>query len=332
MATSDAFRELLAGAIRTVAPATWTEPEDLVRMGRESLIADEYGDARILPSEGTLRLHGGGVVGHAVDLDEVGFISAQWQRAVTAMGAALEGVATARGQVPADIRSRTRLSLVAAPGTGSVVLNIAPKSAPLPEVAPDGAVPLIDAPHPLADRASSRLIGLLSEAGSATAETTDAITGEFRDLGPRVASALQGLATRLAASDISLDVAWREPEAPTVRASLNSSQARWLREFIEGRELDASTDELEGTVVTVSNRERWLVETELGPERVVASKLGLGDVRRVRSGDNVRLRVRTTTRTQPDGTNRVRREAIEIMDVTQPEDDLENGDMPVAEE
>lgn len=88
-----------------------------------------------------------------------------------------------------------------------MILNIAPKSAPLPEMAPDSAVPLMDVPQTLAGRASSRLMGLLSEAASASPDTTDAMTTQIRDLGPRVASALQGLATKLAASEISLDAA-----------------------------------------------------------------------------------------------------------------------------
>lgn len=84
-------------------------------------------------------------------------------------------------------------------------------------------------------------------------------------------------------------------------------------------------------MVTVSNRERWLVETELGPKRIAASKFELNDVRRVRSGDTVRLRVRTTIRTQPDGTNGIRREAIQIIDVAQPELELENDAPDVGE-
>jgi len=319
MATSDAFRELLARAARPLPAATWSEPEDLVRLGRESLVADEHGDARVLASDGTLRLHGPGVVGHAVDLEEAGAISTLWQRAVTAVGAAIDGVTTARGKVRADIRARTRLSLVAAPGLGSVVLSIAPKSPPLLEVAPDGAKPLVDVPRPLADQASVRLVELLAEAATATPETTETVSSHFRDLGPRVASALQGLSSTLADGEISLDVAWREPEAPTARASLSASQARWLKEFIEGRELDASIDDLEGVAVTVSNKERWLVETELGPERIVASELTLDEVRRVQPGDTVQLRVRTTTRTQADGTTRTRREALEVLDVIQPD-------------
>lgn len=326
MATSDGFRALLARATREIPPATWQEPADLVRYSQESLVADEHGDARVLRSAGSLRLHGDGVDEHSVDLDEVGKISVLWQKSVTSMGAALEDIRSARGPLPAGIVRKTRLQLTSSPGPGSVVLRIAPRADPLAETEPEGARPLVGGKRPLADRASETLLSLFQEVAGADASSVDGISLRLRELGPRVASSLQALATALTNADIALDATWREPGAPTRRAAWSTSDARWIRDFIEGRELDAAVETFTGVAATVSNRERWLIETEEGAEKVVASALGLEDVRRVRSGDTVSLRVRTTTKTQPDGTTRTRREAIALLDVQPPGTALTGGD------
>ena len=319
MAIPEGFRALLGRAVRELPQATWVEPGDLVRYGQELMASEEHGDARVLRSTGTIRLHGAGVEDHAIDLDQVGAISMLWQRAVTSFGAALEEVRTSRGKLPDSITRRTRLRLTASPGEGSVVLRIAPRANPLSEVEPDGLRPLIGVPRPLADRASDALLDVFRQVSEPGAESAELVSQRLRVLGPRASSSLQALAAALSEADIALDAAWREPGASTSRASCSVGDSRWLRSFIEGRELDATFDVFSGTVATVSNRERWLVETEEGLEKVVASALENDDVRRVRSGDFVTLRVRTTMRTQPDGTVRTKREALDIIEVLSPD-------------
>lgn len=325
MASSDGFRLLLARSKRDLPPATWEAPEDLVRYGLESIAADEAGDARVLRSSGDLRLHGDGVEGHSIDLEDVGSITTEWQRSVTSVGASLEGIQSSRGKVPHYVRTLTRLRLTSAPGQGSVVLHVSPRSNPLGETEPGGVRPLVDHVRPLADRSSDALIALLASVGDTAIHDADDLSARIREFGPRVASAVHALAKSLSDARVALDVAWREPDAPTRRASLTEFDARWLQRFIEARELTTEIEPFGGIAATVSDRERWLIETREGVEKVVATQLGIEDTRRVRTGDYVLLRVLTKTTTQPDGTVTVRREALELLDVKSPGELTENA-------
>lgn len=318
MASSDGFRALLARANMEVPPATWEQPEDLVRYGLESIAADEAGDARVLRSSGDLRLHGNGVADHSIDLDDVGSITIEWQRSVTAIGAALLDVRSSRGRVPHHIWSRTRLRLTSAPGPGSIVLHVAPKADPLDEVEPEGARPLLQQTRPLADQSSDALIGLLAMVQRGKLEDAERLSARILKFGPRVASSVHALAKSLTDADVALDATWREPGEPTRRATLTATDARWLQLFIEMRELTTEIESFSGTAATVSDRERWLIETAEGVERVIATQLSHESVRRVRPGDAVTLRVLTRTTTLSDGSVSVRREALELLDVSPP--------------
>lgn len=169
---------------------------------------------------------------------------------------------------------------------------------------------------------------ILSQIAGVDLEDTDAIGARLREFGPRVASSLRNLATVLVESDIELDAAWRD--APTRHASWNVHQARWAKDFIEGRDLDSDEEDVHGLAVTVSNRERWLLETPERAEKVAVADLSLEDVRRVRPGDMVALRVRTTTRVQPDGTSIVRRQAIRVVDVRPGPSETQDGMEPTT--
>lgn len=318
MASGDGFRSLLARAKVDLPPATWQEPEDLVRYGMESMVADEAGHERVLRSSGRLRLHGEGVEGHSIDLEDVGAITMEWQRSVTSIGAALEDIRSSRGPLPHRIRTRTRLRLTSAPSPGSIVLHVEPKSDPLSEVEPTGALPLVDQARPLADRSADALIDLLASVVRGGLVDGDDLSARIRGFGPRVASAVHALAKSLSDADVAVDVAWREPGTPTRRASLSANDARWLQRFIEAKELTTEIETFRGVAATVSDRERWLIETPEGVEKVVATQLGLDEVRRVRTGDYVALKVLTRTTTQPDGTVTTRREALELLDVQPP--------------
>jgi hypothetical protein len=313
--TGSSFRELLARARTEVPPATWEEPEDLTRYSREALIAQVEGDARVERSEGRLRLSGQGVSGHAIDLEDVGSITLHWQRAVSAIGASLEDVRTARGTLPAHILQRTRMRLIAAPGAGSVVLRVAPSVDALVEAEPGGSRPLVDPPRPLADRASEALIELLGKTRNAGMAQVDSLGSTLRDHGPRVASALQGLAVAIASASVNFDVAWTEPGAPTLRAAWSPGDAEWIRKFIDGRELTSDTEPFTGTVATVSDRERWLVESGDEVARIDAAAIPLQDVRKVRPGDEVTLNVKTTRKYLPDGSVRTSRVALSLVEV-----------------
>lgn len=317
MATSD-FRSLLASAREPLPAPTWLDATDLGRFGLEAMTEQEDGDARALRSSGALRLHGAGVRGNSVDLEDVGLIARHWQRTVTAYGAAIEGIKSARGRVPADIANRTRLSLTGSPGGGSLVLRIEPVSCPLAEVEPDGHRPLVGVARPLADEAAEGLIGLIKSASMASLEEVDSLSSALQDLGPRVAASLRDFAATVESANVSLDVSWREPSTPTVCTTLSVEGARWLSVFIEGRDLASEDETISGIAETISNRERWLISTADGLEKIRASNLDPVTVRRVRAGDFVTIKVRTWRKLSPDGGTSVRREALELVTVSDP--------------
>ncbi|HEY6933037.1 MAG TPA: hypothetical protein VI452_06525 [Marmoricola sp.] len=287
-------------------------PDDLVppargdwgRLGREAFIANNTISARSLASEGDLRLRGVGVEMNSADLNAVGAIATAWQKAVAATGAALEHVKTLRGSLPIDVLQRTALVLNASPQPGSVVLHLQPKADPLPETEPEGDIPMVERARPLADRAAGQLISLLRHAANVDAADTDALSADLRNLGPRVGGALSALAQVLERANITLDASWAEPEAPTVRASVTPSGAKWISQFVAGRGLDAEEQQVQGVLRTVSDRERWLVEVGDEDVRMDASELDPSVAARWHVGASVLLTVRVAQIERPDGTTR----------------------------
>jgi hypothetical protein len=285
------------------------------RLSRDSFIASRTVSARAVGSEGDLRLHGVGVEMNSADLSAVGSIATAWQRAVAATGAALEQVKTLRGALPSDLLQRTALVLNASPQPGSVVLHIEPKVSPLLEAEPEGDVPMIEPSRPLADRASQHLIELLGRAGSGPLAAADELSEDLRALGPRVGAALSGLAQVLDRANIALDASWAEPEAPTVRASVTPSDARWIAQFVAGRGLDAEEQQVRGTLRTISDRERWLVEVGDDDLRMDASELDPSVAAMWHVGSDVTLTVRVASTQRPDGTTRTTMKILAVAGV-----------------
>ena len=301
MATDNPLERLLA----QTTPADYRpgdfEPGDTTRLSVDAFVAQALGTARERVSEGTLRLHGTGVLGTTAELADVGQIASTWQRLVSAVGGALEDIRSLRGSLPADILTRTTLMLSASPSPGSVILHLQPKSDPFVEVAPDGNMPMVAEDRPLADRASEALIVLLAEAVSAGPSSLDHLSASLKDMGPRVGSSLLSFADSLTKSDITLDAAWREPTQPTRRAEVTPSTAKWLRDFVAGRDLDAEVSELVGVLRTISDAERWMVDVEEKPLKMDATELEPSSITQFHVGQRVTLTVRTAMREQPDG-------------------------------
>ncbi|RZS89887.1 hypothetical protein EV189_1664 [Motilibacter rhizosphaerae] len=277
------------------------ESGDWGRLSREALLRRADLNVREQLSEGDLRIHGPAMLGHSAELGAVGAIALGWQRAVSAVGAGLEQVKSVRGTLPADVVQRTALLLQAAPAPGSVVLHIAPKAIALDEVEPAGALQLYERPRPLADRASEVLISLLRRIVDVAPSDIEPVTEELTELGPRVGSSLSSLALALDRTNLTLDAAWREPERATVRATVTPSGAKWMREFIAGRGLDAEQLRVRGNLRTISDRERWLVEVGDRALRMDASELTPAAVAEWRVGDLVDLLVRVSQVERPDG-------------------------------
>ncbi|MBW8485120.1 hypothetical protein [Actinomadura parmotrematis] len=281
-----------------------TDPDEWGRRSLEAFIASRTDTPRAAHSRGTLCLSGAGVHQHSAALTDVGMITTGWQRAVSAVGAAMEkGAKALRGTLPADIVQRTTLILNAAPSAGSIVLAIEPQSQPLDETEPGGNMSLIQDARPLADRASEKLIDVLAafEAGHVTIDDSTATT--LRELGPRVGSTLTNLAGVISRADITLAASWAEPGAPTVRANITPRAAKRMKEFVAGRGLDAEEQTQVGTLHTVSDTQAWQVTLAEGGETVRMSpkELPLSEIRKWRIGDIVEIRARIALREQPDG-------------------------------
>lgn len=278
------------------------EPGDLTRAGVEAMVASRLGSARELRSSGHLRFTGDAVTGHRADLDAVAQLSSAWQKTVTATGAALEGVKSIRGKLPAAVVFRTRLVLSASPARGSVVFLVEPKQSPLTESEPEGNRALVPEmeQRPLADLASETLVELLA-ATHDTPGHADALVARLRDLGPRVGSAVGGLARAIEESGITLDVAWREPARPTRRAIVKPYEARYLAEVVEGRGLNATEEVLTGQLATISNRQQWALRVGDKTLFLDMGELVGDELTKWNVDDLVEVQALTTTQERPDG-------------------------------
>ena len=129
----------------------------------------------------------------------------------------------------------------------------------------------------------------------------DAISGQLSDLGPRVGSAIDGLARAIEATNVTLDASWREPTAPTRRAVVTPSEARFIAEVVEGRGLNATVETVTGTLGTISDRQKWVLH--LGEEtiRLDIAELPPEELTRWKVHDLVDVDVRVALQERPDG-------------------------------
>lgn len=319
MATSDerpAYQRLLNRKVADFPEVPDFGPGDLGRVSIEAMVS-QADEVRDLASNGAVRISGAGVFGHAADLESVGKVATTWQRLVTAIGAALEGSKGAFGRIPLRVENLTRLNLAAAPGEGSIVLRLTPASNPQVEAAPDGVRSMFDAPRPLADRASEALAQLFADV-AAVGPDADALAAELQFFGPRVGSALRSFTDIAFQQHFDIDFEWREPEQPTRRANMSAGTAGWLRDFVDGRDLDAMESVVEGTVRTVSDISKWSIETADGMRHIDASQLDPDVVRATTVGQAIRLLVLMRVRERPDGTST---QAIQALRPLSPEID-----------
>lgn len=329
MATSD--RELMFQALAeaerrhgSLPEVDWETPEDLSRLSLESFVQSRGEDVRHATSRGQLRLSGAGVIGHSAPLADVAALSGAWQKAVSAVAASLEGFTSVRGKLKSEIQRRSELVLTAAPAPGSLILTIEPKASPMAEVEPNGQPAMLDRNRPLADKASERLVTLLEHLGKADpGESVEQVAAEMRELGPRVASAVRGLAKAVETANVKLETAWVEPERATVRSAWTASEAKWVHDFVDGRDLDAEEVEVEGLVVTVSAAQRWCIE---GNDEVTyfldPSELSPEVVHSVKVHDQVKAVARMAVREQADGTQRAQYTLRSVEVVDEAEDTL----------
>ncbi|MEE6289311.1 hypothetical protein V2J52_16780 [Georgenia sp. MJ173] len=318
--TSNPDDDFLAGLLEDAAlqgvALEWSTPNDLARRSRETLAA-RIAPGRPGTSRGELRLAGSGVVGHSIRLSDLGGVLSSFQRTVSAVGGALDGITSSRGSLPASLVQRTNLRLDAAPAPGSVRLAITPEQSPAAELYPNGEVPLDDTSRPLSDRSLEEVIRLL-RAGATADPTAREFRAEFAELGPRAASAVRAFLKIVADDDLDLNLSWQEPRRPTISAAVTSSEARFLEQVIANNGLDDDELVVRGTVHTVSDRRPLDLEVAGAPMRVQLGDQLPPDIHTLNVGDVVDARINVTTEQRAGGDEVVTYTLISIERVDEP--------------
>lgn len=301
--TSSPEDDFLVGLLKDAAQEglafDWTSPDDLARRSRETLAA-RMAPGRPGLSRGEMHLAGSGVVGHSIRLADLGGILNSFQRTVSAVGGALDGITSSRGSLPASLVQRTSLRLDAAPAPGSVRLAITPEQSPTAELYPDGEVPFDDSDRTMADRSLEEVIRLL-RAGATSDPTAREFREEFVELGPRAASAVRAFLKIVADDDIDVSLSWREPRRPTISAAVTAAEARFLEQVIANNGLDDDELDVRGIVHTVSDRRPIDLEVDGSMMRVQLGDQLPPDIHTLNVGDAVDARINVTTEQRAGG-------------------------------
>ncbi|HEY4237425.1 MAG TPA: hypothetical protein VGM45_08830 [Gaiellaceae bacterium] len=161
-----ASRDEIEAALSQVPGPRWQTARDLNRISFEALFGAGEG-ARTLRSSGSLRFFGPSVTNHSARLDSTADVLAQWQRLITAIGAARRGIRSSQGPLPGELVTLTQLKIAAAPAGGSLVFDIVPESLPETELLDDGNVAIFDqAQRQFVDECFEDAIGLVFAAHS----------------------------------------------------------------------------------------------------------------------------------------------------------------------
>lgn len=221
-------------------------PADTAELAQRSVQASLPATSDVAaPAEAVVRLSGVGVQRNRVDVRQATRIIGSLQEVIAAIGQALMGQPTSRGQIPVAIRRRTALSLLPVPVPGSVQLVL---EAP----ADNGNLSFEGVGREdLASSAASELIKIMERADTAELDE-ESLVENLKALGPRVARQLQRLASELAGDAIDLEFAWRLFAGESETGHLAERNARRLRDVIRVSRVEAQEVRLVGTLVTIS--------------------------------------------------------------------------------
>lgn len=298
-----------------------TSSEELSRISQEvASTRARDDDSRVLASRGWLRLFGRGVDGHRASFGAVGEAMLLAQRAVTAIGAALEGQKSIKGRFSTEVAARTRLSLEAAPLPGSVLLSIRPEMSPSDDLYPKGEHPLFDGDQrTLADRSLEALIQVIMTASDSSADA-EPLVQQIDDLGPRVAATLDGFAESLISGGFDIELAWSRPSTTMQRGIMKLPATQWLHEVVTGRDLDAEATQVSGRLHTISDVSKWVLETSDDGELVSirANRLSQLDVAAARVGQMVTIDALVKQRVRPGGTTVFDYTAVSVTPMNDP--------------
>lgn len=223
-------------------------PADAIELAQRSILASQITPPDVAaPAEAVVRLSGEGVRRNRIGVRQASRIIGGLQEVLAAIGQALVGNPTARGQIPALIRARTALNLFPAAAAGSVQIRL---EAPIVSMTSQLGG-LEDRVDNLASDAASTLVQLMDEVAS-TEFDDSVVVQHLQRLGPRVARQVQLLASELVVDDVDLDLTWRRfAEAPEV-GRLPHDRARLLRDIIRRNRVESQIITLVGTLVTIS--------------------------------------------------------------------------------
>ncbi len=234
-------------------------------------------------SSALVHVTGPSVIGHSAPLRGIGEFMMTLQSAFDSIGASLEGFKALSGQIPDSVINKTKLSLVASPFPGSVILEIAPSTPRLEDLYPNGEA-LFDVEKeigakPLADSAFaelSRLMGVLS----VEQIEQDKFIERLEDLGPRVASSVQGLCDVLDRNEMDVDFRWEEPSGERNEIRVSHSFAKFVSDVIKESDIHTEPVHIEGILVTVttSDKDRLRIREDLGEGGSKETTLLIGDI------------------------------------------------------
>ncbi|QCH22639.1 hypothetical protein [Mycobacteroides salmoniphilum] len=286
----------------------WSTPDDLARIGIEALIAaDPLG--RTLASRGNIRITGDGVTGSSARVNDVARIMTGFQRLATAVGAAHQGDKTLGRQPNADVKRRTDLLLTAAPGPGSIILTVTPRTSPIAETGHAGGkvgmFAELETDDQMLDTAVAAAIEVFTagnDIGAAPQDST--FVRRLGDMGPRTASAVRDLAKTLDRAQFDVDITWRQPACATRRVTVTAAAAAYMAATVEHANLDEQSVEIIGEYLTVSAVSSWLIQRAGTDNDTVTVKLGRIDPSQTRGlavGDRVRITAIMKIETSPGG-------------------------------
>jgi hypothetical protein len=218
---------------------------DVERMSTTAMIRDS--GAAVLPESPTLavRLHGAGIQGSEVGLEEAFDILNPLQHAFSAMGQSVAQIATAAGKIPGVIKKATKLRFSPAIGVGSVVFNLLGPAEPTT----GDEIPALVGTETLADVTMGHLMQVIKLADET--DNTSQVADRLRRFGPRSAKHLNDLAGAVISHDIDVSLNWRTDHSSRA-ALLNRRGALGLQGAISHNRTQTNTITLPGILVTAS--------------------------------------------------------------------------------
>lgn len=274
MTSSDESRaarlRLLEASILESAPDATDSASELSELSAKAHRAIVQGTFGEEPTELRVRLHGAGVTGHQVPADQAGAVLRQTQLVVRWIGARLRTIADESGLIGSGeradrvgIKEATRLYLRPQFGAGSLIFELVGSEDLQPE--DHGQDPLMETSaqvNTILDRALVELLSIVSSAESDSPEALGELSSYVARLGPRVASQLKALSTRVTDDEIDIEMRWRSPRGTQKRADLTRRGALAIKDAVDRNKVKRDEIYVVGMLETVSaGKDKIRIET-----------------------------------------------------------------------